>query len=61
MRSEWVGGRKSTSGKRYSVLKRLKGCEGLKVRAVGLEHGGPVRKGHGMKLEGLSLTRKMSW
>lgn len=61
MRSEWGGGRKNISGKRYSVLKRLKGCEGLKVRAVDLEHGGPVRKGHGMKLEGLSFTRNMSW
>ena len=37
------GGGRNILGKRYSVFKRQKGCKGLKVRGIDLEHGGPVR------------------
>lgn len=53
------GEEKSTSGKRVQCVEKAeKEAEGLKDKAVDLEHGGPVRKVHGMKLEGLSFTRK---
>ena len=47
-----MGVEKDYFRQKYSVSKRLRGCQGLKVRGLDLEHAGPVRKGCGMKLEG---------